>query len=69
MKKQDESTIAQPANVQRVKKKGKHSLVKTILRRFFLVLFIAIVLVFTALILVLNMVFNGPSPTARNQLT
>ena len=68
MKKQDESTIAQPANVQRVKKKGKHSLVKTILRRFFLVLFIAIVLVFTALILVLNMVFNGPSPTARNQL-
>ena len=69
MKKQDESTIAQPANVQRVKKKGKHSLVKTILRRFFLVLFIAIVLVFTALILVLNMVLNGPSPTARNQLT
>ena len=69
MKKQDESTIAQPANVQRVKKKGKHSLVKTILRRFFLVLFIAIVLVFTALILVLNTVFNGPSPTARNQLT
>ena len=57
MKKQDESTIAQPANVQRVKKKGKHSLVKTILRRFFLVLFIAIVLVFTALILVLNMIF------------
>ena len=68
MKKQDESTIAQPANVQRVKKKGKHSLVKTILRRFFLVLFIAIVLVFTALILVLNMVFKAHRPPHETSL-
>lgn len=69
MKKQNGSAVVQPANVQRVKKKGKHSLVKTIIRRFFLVLFTSVVLVFTALIMVLNMIFKGPSPTARNQLT
>jgi len=38
-------------------------------RRFFLVLLTVIVLLAVDLILVLNLVFNGPSQTARNQLT
>ena len=38
-------------------------------RRFFLVLLTVIVLLAADLILVLNLVFNGPSQTARNQLT
>lgn len=69
MKKRNESIVVQSAKVQCSKKKGKSSLLGTILRRFFLVLFTSIIMVFTALVLVLNMVFNGPSPTARNQLT
>lgn len=38
-------------------------------RRFFLVLLTVIVLLAVDLILILNLVFNGPSQTARNQLT
>ena len=40
-----------------------------IVRRFLLVLIAVIVLLLGDLLLVLNLVFNGPSPTARNQLT
>lgn len=40
-----------------------------IVRRFFLVLFTVIIMAVSALVMVLNLVFNGPSPTARNQLT
>jgi len=38
-------------------------------RRFFLVLFTVVLLVFAALVLVLNMVLNGPSPAAQEVLT
>ncbi|MBQ8833351.1 MAG: phosphodiester glycosidase family protein [Oscillospiraceae bacterium] len=50
------------------KKKNRSGLVGRILRRTALVVFTVIVLAVTALVLVLNLVFNGPSPTARNQL-
>lgn len=40
-----------------------------IIRRFFLVLFAVVIMAVSALVMVLNLVFNGPSPTARNQLT
>lgn len=40
-----------------------------IIRRFFLILFTVIIITVSALVLVLNLVFNGPSPTARKQLT
>lgn len=50
------------------KKKGGGMLGR-IVRRFLLVLIAVIVLLLGDLLLVLNLVFNGPSPTARNQLT
>lgn len=51
-----------------ISKNVKTSIIR-ILRRSFLVFFAVIIMVMSALILVLNLVFNGPSPTARNQLT
>lgn len=47
----------------------RRSILGMLIRRLLLVLFTAAALLFTALVLVLNLVFNGPSPTARNQLT
>lgn len=52
------------------KKKEKGSgLLGRIIRRFFLVLFTVVILVLAALVLVMNLVFNGPSPAARDKLT
>ena len=51
------------------KKKKKSGLLGRIIRRFFLLLFTVIVLAVAALCLVLNLVFNGPSPAARKILT
>ena len=62
------ANAAGPVAARRAKKKGKGLLGK-ILRRFFLVLFTVILLLLVDLLLILNMVFNGPSPTARDQLT
>lgn len=59
---------AEPVAAKTVKKKG-NGLLGRIIRRFLLVLFTVIILLFGDLLLVLNMVFNGPSPTARDQLT
>ena len=50
------------------KKKG-NGLLGRLLRRFLLVLAVAVLLLLGDFFLVLNLVFNGPSPTARNQLT
>ena len=56
--------------VKQPKKKKKGSgLLGRIVRRFFLLLFTVVILVFVALVLVLNMVFNGPSPAAQEVLT
>ena len=54
------------------KKKQKSRIGKVILciiRRFFLVLFTLVLLVFVGLVLVCNLIFNGPSTTARDRLT
>ncbi len=51
------------------KKKKRSGLLGRIIRRFFLLLFTVIVLAVAALCLVLNLVFNGPSPAARKILT
>ena len=50
-------------------KRGGASLVGLILRRFLFVFLLIILLAASALVLVLNMVFTGPSPAARDMLT
>lgn len=49
--------------------KKKSGLLGRIVRRFFLVLFTVVILAVVALCLVLNLVFNGPSESARKLLT
>ena len=51
------------------KKKKGSGLLGRIIRRFFLVLFTVVILAAAALVLVMNLVFNGPSPAARDMLT
>ena len=51
------------------KKKKGSGLLGRIVRRFFLVRFTVVILVLAALVLVMNLVFNGPSPAARDKLT
>ncbi|MGM9548913.1 MAG: phosphodiester glycosidase family protein [Faecousia sp.] len=56
--------------VKQPKKKKKGSgLLGRIIRRFFLLLFTVIVLILVAACLILNLIFNGPSPAARDVLT
>ena len=50
------------------KKKGS-GLMGRIIRRFFLLLFTVILLSLAALVLVMNLIFKGPSPTAQERLT
>ena len=59
-----------PAAKPKKKKKKKGSgLAGRIIRRFFLVLFTVVILILVALILVMNVIFKGPSPAARSVLT
>ena len=52
------------------KKQSKSGgLLGRIIRRFFLLLFTLIVLLVVGLALMMNLVFNGPSPAARDVLT
>ncbi len=51
------------------KKKKGSGLLGRIVRRFFLLLFTIVFLILAALILVMNLVFNGPSPAAQEVLT
>ena len=51
------------------KKKTGSGLFGRIVRRFFLVLFTVIALILVAACLALNLIFNGPSPAARDVLT
>lgn len=60
---------AKQATVIPIRRKQGSSLIGVIVRRFLLVLFTIVVLLFGDLLLVMNLVFNGPSPTARDQLT
>ena len=50
-------------------RKKKSGLLGRIIRRFFLLLFTIVILVVAALVLVLNLIFNGPSPAAQEVLT
>lgn len=54
-------------SVKPPKKKG--GFLGRLIRRFFLLLFTVIILLVVFLALVMNLVFNGPSPAARNVLT
>ena len=69
MKKQNANLAVQQTNPKQPEKKKGNGLMGRIIRRFFLVLFTVIIMAVSALVMVLNLVFNGPSPTARNQLT
>lgn len=69
MKKQNANWAVQSTKPQQSEKKKGNGLMGRIVRRFFLVLFTVIIMAVSALVMVLNIVFNGPSPTARNQLT
>lgn len=64
-----EETAKQAANQPKKKKKKGSGLLGRIVRRFFLLLFTLVLLVFAALVLVMNLVFNGPSPAAQEKLT
>ncbi len=61
------NTPETPAAPQ-TKKKGS-GLLGRIVRRFFLLLFTIVILAVAALVLVMNLIFNGPSPAAREVLT
>ena len=65
----DEETVAVPDKKAKKKKKKGGGFFGRLIRRFFLLLFTIVFLVAGALLLVMNMVFNGPSPAARDRLT
>ena len=66
----DEEIVDMPEKKAKKKKKKKGSgFFGRLIRRFFLLLFTVVFLVLGALILVMNLVFNGPSPAAREVLT
>lgn len=69
MKKQNVNLAVQPTKLKQPEKKKGSGLMGRIIRRFFLVLITVVIMAVSALVMVLNLVFNGPSPTARNQLT
>ena len=64
----DETANVTPKQPKKKKKKGGGFLGRLI-RRFFLLLFTVVILAAAALVLVMNMVFNGPSPAAQEVLT
>ena len=63
------SRYSEPSAPAPKKKKKGSGLLGRIIRRFFLVVFTVIILAVAALCLVMNLVFNGPSPAARKILT
>ena len=65
----DEELVPAEKPKKKKKKKKGSGLLGRIIRRFFLILFTVIILVLAALILAMNVIFNGPSPAAREVLT
>ena len=65
---EESANVAVKQPKKKKKKKGS-GLFGRIVRRFFLLLFTIIVLILAALVLVMNLIFNGPSPAAREVLT
>ena len=65
-----EENVNMAAKQPKKKKKKKGSgFFGRLIRRFFLLVFTVVILVVVALVLVMNMVFNGPSPAAQERLT
>ena len=62
------NVAAQQSKKKKKKKKGS-GFFGRLIRRFFLLLFTVVILAVVALVLVMNMVFNGPSPAAQERLT
>lgn len=60
---------AKQNNVSVKPAKKKSGTLGRVVRRFLLVLFTLIILIVVALSMVMNLIFNGPSPAARNVLT
>lgn len=69
MSKKNQNPTTTPEEIPSPRKKKGSGLLGRILRRFFLLLFTVILLAAAALVLVMNMIFNGPSPAAQGVLT
>ena len=65
----DETVNVTEKQPKKKKKKKGSGFLGRLIRRFFLLLFTVVILAAAALILVMNMVFNGPSPAAQEVLT
>ena len=63
------NVAAQQSKKKKKKKKKGRGFFGRLIRRFFLLLFTVVILAVVALVLVMNMVFNGPSPAAQERLT
>ncbi len=63
-----EEVVNVPEKKSKKKKKGS-GLLGRIIRRFFLLLFTIVILAVVALVLVMNLIFNGPSVAAQEVLT
>ena len=64
-----ENQTATPIRRRKPKKKSVGKIIACVIRRFLLVFFTLIFMVLIGLILVCNLIFNGPSPNARDRLT
>ena len=65
-----DETVNVPAKQPKKKKKKKGGgFLGRLIRRFFLLVFTVVILAAAALVLVMNMVLNGPSPAAQEVLT
>ena len=62
-------TSVTPRPQRRKKKNSAARVILCILRRSLLVFFTLVLLVFVGLVLICNLIFNGPSTTARDRLT
>ena len=72
MSKKNQTPEMESAAVKQPKKKKEKKssgLLGRIIRRFFLLLFTVVILAAVALVMVMNLIFNGPSPAAREMLT
>jgi hypothetical protein len=64
-----DETVNVPAKQAKKKKKKGGGFFGRLIRRFFLLVFTVVILVATALYLLMNMVFNGPSPAMQEVFT
>ena len=65
----DEAVNVTAKAAKKKKKKKGGGFLGRLIRRFFLIIFTVVILAAAALVLVLNMILNGPSPAAQEVLT